>query len=147
MVPRILVVEDERAIRLVIMRVLEAEHYDVLSCDTGERARVALDSLLFDLVILDVNLPDSTGWDVVRHIRATRGASLPIVVISAVTPRTARLHEYGIAGVLQKPFPMESLMRLTARLVGRVPKPIGEATTQAVTAALSAQSEVKEDEP
>jgi CheY-like chemotaxis protein len=72
-------------------------------------------------VVLDVNLPDKTGWDVARYIRQEIGPDLPIVVISAVTPRVARLREHGVAGVLQKPFPMESLLQLVARHTGQAP--------------------------
>jgi CheY-like chemotaxis protein len=119
--PVVLVVEDEPAVRLVITRSLVARGYDVESVSDGANALRALAGQPVDLVVLDVNLPDKTGWDVARYIRQEIGPDLPIVVISAVTPRVARLREHGVAGVLQKPFPMESLLQLVARHTGQAP--------------------------
>ena len=124
MEPVILVVEDEPAVRLAITRTLAARRYLVESAATGTDAMHALTRHRFDLVVLDVNLPDTTGWDVARFIRREVGGEIPIVVISAVTPRVARLREHNVVGVLQKPFPMESLLRLVARHTGEAPTPI-----------------------
>jgi DNA-binding response OmpR family regulator len=115
----ILLIEDEPAVRLAIAKTLEARHYEVETCTTGGEAMRALAGHAFDLAILDINLPDATGWDVARYIRQRLGTALPIIVISAVTPRTARLREHAIAAVLQKPFPMESLLRLVAHHTDR----------------------------
>ena len=122
--PSVLVVEDEPAVRLVIARSLAARGYLVEATGDAASAMRFLAGQHPDLVVLDVNLPDQTGWDVARFIRREIGPDLPIVVISAVTPRVARLREHGVAGVLQKPFPMDSLLQLVARLTGQAPMPI-----------------------
>jgi CheY-like chemotaxis protein len=122
--PLVLVVEDEPAVRLVITKSLGARGYAVEATGDAASAMRFLAGQHPDLVVLDVNLPDQTGWDVARFIRREIGPDLPIVVISAVTPRVARLREHGVAGVLQKPFPMESLLQLAARHTGQAPTPI-----------------------
>lgn len=58
-----------------------------------------------------INLPDASGWDVLRDIAAA-GVSTPAVVFSAVPPSTQRVREFQPYGVLVKPFPIDALVRL-----------------------------------
>ena len=64
-----------------------------------------------DLVLLDINLPDRTGWDVLRDLRAT-GPLPPTVVVSVVRVAPDRLREFGVLAYLPKPFPIDALVRL-----------------------------------
>ena len=64
-----------------------------------------------DLILLDINLPDRTGWDVLRSIQATREMP-PTVVVSAVRVPPAKLREFGVVAYLPKPFPMDALVRM-----------------------------------
>jgi DNA-binding response OmpR family regulator len=126
MAPRILLVEDDRAIRLTVEHVLAAEGYTVMVVATAAGAVRAVDACPFDVVILDVNLPDGTGWDVARHIRRAGGVAVPIVIISAMPPRATLIRAVGVAGLLVKPFPMESLLLLIDHLVGEAKQSSGE---------------------
>ena len=70
-----------------------------------------------DVLVLDINLPDGTGWDVLRGIRS-RGLPLPAtVMLSAVPPLPSRLVEFGPICFLQKPFPIEALLRAVEQAV------------------------------
>ena len=105
----ILIVEDEPHLRRSLARSLAARGFAVseaASCETAVRAALADRP---DLLLLDVNLPDATGWDVLRELRA-QGAAIPAVVMSAVPPSPARVREFGPLGVLREPFPVDALL-------------------------------------
>jgi DNA-binding response OmpR family regulator len=106
----ILVVDDEPRLRQTIVRSLSARGHSVDEAGTCAEAISAATARTYDLVLLDVNLPDATGWDVLRELRR-RGRSVPTVVVSAVPPSAARVREFNPFGVLYKPFPIDSLLR------------------------------------
>lgn len=112
---RVLLVEDEEPLRRILARNLSRRGHDVTEEDNATDAIAALrDDMKFDVVLLDVNLPDRTGWDV---LRAMRGHEVPpIIVLTALRPAQCRLDEFRPAAVLLKPFPIEALIRLVGRV-------------------------------
>ena len=111
----ILLVDDEARLRQTIARSLRAQGYRVEEAATyGEAVPAATDGH-YDLLIVDVNLPDATGWDVLRGIAGGPNADVPVIVISAVPPSVVRLREFRPFGVLHKPFPIDSLHQLVIR--------------------------------
>jgi DNA-binding response OmpR family regulator len=64
-----------------------------------------------DLLLLDINLPDQTGWDVLRELKR-HGKEVPTIVVSAVRVSQSRLNEFHPLAYLPKPFPIEALLRL-----------------------------------
>jgi DNA-binding response OmpR family regulator len=108
----ILLVDDERHVRRALARSLEASGHIVTEAERGVDALALLGRDPVDLLVLDVNLPDMSGWDVLRTAQARRLQSPPVVVISAIPPSVARQQEFHPFGVLHKPFPLESLHRL-----------------------------------
>jgi len=108
---RILVVEDEAGLRGIIARNLTARGYTVREAATVGEALAALNAELPDLLLLDINLPDRTGWDILREL-AARGQQVPTVILSAVRVSPARLAEFRPLAYLPKPFPVEALLRL-----------------------------------
>lgn len=109
---KILLIEDEPHVRIALSRSLAAWGYQVEEQVTARDALAAVQTSHYDLLILDVNLPDATGWEVLRGLPATVCAHAPVVVISAVPPSVLRLREFRPFGVLHKPFPIEALHRL-----------------------------------
>ena len=107
----ILLVEDEAVLRKVIAQNLSAQGHGVLEAATGVDAIQELAAHEPDLVLLDINLPDLTGWEILRLLRG-RGQFVPAVVISAVRVSPARLAEFRPLAYLPKPFPLESLLRV-----------------------------------
>lgn len=111
---RILVVEDEPHVRLALQRALTAHQHNVVACGS---AGAAIDNLrhgAFDLIVLDVNLPDSSGWNVLRQHGPVDLP--PTIVMSAVAPASVRTRQFQPFAVLLKPFPIGALLRLADRV-------------------------------
>jgi VCBS repeat-containing protein len=114
----ILLIDDELHVRRALARSLDAWGHTATEVDTTSAAVAALRAGEFDLIVLDVNLPDGTGWDVLRAIHSTPNDDVPVIVISAIPPSVARLREFRPFAVLYKPFPIDSLIRLVERVAG-----------------------------
>ena len=110
----ILLVEDEPHVRQALGRSMTAWGHHVVAVETGTAALAALSGASVDLIVLDVNLPDLSGWDVLRRLDPGGRAAIPVIVISAIAPSVSRQHEFQPFGVLHKPFPIESLHRLVS---------------------------------
>src|SRR5262245_20196227 len=105
---QVLVVEDERPLRTVIARNLASRGIDVREAATASEALQALRESIPDLLLLDINLPDRTGWDVLREI-ARQQLEVPTIVVSAVRVSQSRLGEFKPIAYLPKPFPIDAL--------------------------------------
>ena len=126
---RILLVEDDEVLCDLVKRNLEAREHEVSVAEDAQSALVYLRGAFFDLIILDINLPDQTGWDVLRAaliegriqplVVEGQGEKLPVVVLSAVRVGPGRLAEFHPLAYLPKPFPMDALLRLAAEAAQR----------------------------
>ncbi len=116
----VLIVEDEAVLRRIIAINLSSRGLRVREAETAEAAVVAVAQERPDLILLDINLPDRTGWDVLRELRR-RETEVPTIVISAVRANPSRLAEFHPLAYLPKPFPIEALLRLVFAAPGRRP--------------------------
>ena len=127
---RVLVVEDNEVNALVASNLLAAAGHEVVVAVTGEEALVAIADGVFDVVLTDLQLPDSDGFDLARVIRNDadrKKASVPIIALSAhgksILPETLR--SSGIDDYLGKPFRFARLEAILRRVVGSSsPRPI-----------------------
>ena len=106
----ILVIEDEKSICDFISRTLELNDYKVKTAMTGKEGLAAITSLLPDLVLLDLGLPDMDGNDIIRE---TRGwSSMPIIVISARIQEKEKVEalDAGADDYITKPFGTSELL-------------------------------------
>jgi two-component system, OmpR family, phosphate regulon response regulator OmpR len=111
--PHLLVVDDDRRIRVLLSRFLLAEGYRVTTAETAEDARLKLDGLSFDLLILDVMMPGETGFQLARSIR--QSSTVPILMLTARDEKESRIEglETGADDYLSKPFePRELSLRV-----------------------------------
>ncbi len=126
---RILLVEDDEVLCELILRNLEIRGHDVCIAEDARTALAHLRTTAFDLIILDICLPDQTGWDVLRTAQKEgrlsplqmngHAGQLPVVVLSAVRVSPRRLQEFPPLAYLPKPFPMEAILRLAAEAAYR----------------------------
>ncbi|HWK80429.1 MAG TPA: response regulator [Thermomicrobiales bacterium] len=118
---RILLAEDEAHVQLALRRALEAWGYEVEARSTAADTIAALAERPADVLVLDVNLPDATGWDVLRAMQARGDRRTAVIVVSALPPRSERIREFQPYAVLHKPFPIESLRRLVRNAEAGIP--------------------------
>jgi len=117
-VTSILLVDDEPAITDVLARNLRARDFEVRTVATGKDALLALTEAVPDVLVLDINLPDLTGWEVLRRLSPVDRQRVPVIVFSASPLAPSRVAEFRPAGVLVKPFPVDALRRLLDDVTG-----------------------------
>lgn len=112
--PRILIVEDHPLIAELVETRLRIEGMQPVKCPGGREALSLVGSERFDLVILDIMMPDVDGYEVLRHIRATTStATLPVIFLTAKsTPGDIEKGlSLGANHYITKPFSGQDLMR------------------------------------
>lgn len=121
--PRVLVVEDDEALAMLIHTLLTGGGYGAEVASTGQAALSRLQSDDVDLVLLDLLLPDVSGLDVCRQVRAeVREVYLPILMLTALAGDAQRIEgfEAGADDYITKPFnPQELLSRVRVWLQTR----------------------------
>jgi DNA-binding response OmpR family regulator len=108
---KVLIVEDETALADILARNLRARGFDVRSVETAEGAILSMAEEWPDGMVLDINLPDDTGWEVLRKLGPESRSRLHVVVISAAPISQKRVAEFRPAHSFVKPFPIEALVR------------------------------------
>jgi CheY-like chemotaxis protein len=113
----VLVVDDEPALRAVVRAVLRDEGYAVLEAQHGRAMLELLERDHADLVLMDVMMPGGDGRDAYRELRAREDLpDVPVVVMSAAVRPHAL--DTSIAAFVRKPFDLEHLVTLVAKLIG-----------------------------
>lgn len=116
--PRILVVDDDPEIRKLLARYVESQGFRVLLAESCRELHEQLATHHVDLVVLDVMLPDGSGLDACRDLRASR-SNVPIILLTALKEDVDRIIglEIGADDYLGKPFnPRELIARVRAVL-------------------------------
>lgn len=119
--PTLLVVEDDPHIRSLLRDLFTVDTFDVVIAESGAAALETMEQQPIDLVVLDVMLPDATGYDVCRRIRSSIPLRVPILMLTALTQQdnvTLGL-EAGADDYVKKPFAPEELMLRVTRLLER----------------------------
>jgi DNA-binding response OmpR family regulator len=128
----LLLVEDDDAIAAAMRLHLEDAGYSLRREADGLRGLVAIAQQAWDLVLLDVMLPGTDGWDICRHLRAHH-AGVPVIMLSARATETQRVLglELGADDYLAKPFSMLELVARVRALLRR--QQVAKATPAAAT--------------
>lgn len=118
---RILVVDDEEPVRAVIGEMLASGGHEAVTCDGGRAAiaKVQQQPQLWDLVLLDLRMPDLNGEETMARLRAIR-PSLRVLLMSGYAPdETAlKLRREGARGLLRKPCNRQDLLAAVREALG-----------------------------
>ena len=119
---RILLAEDDLSCQLVVKRMLEKQGHAVTCVDTGRKAVDILEKGCFDLIFMDIQMPEMDGTEATREIRGNeRFKDMPIVAVTAhaMAGDRERFLEAGMNDYLPKPIEMEELQKVMARVMGK----------------------------
>lgn len=117
---RLLLVEDEKSLQKMIKMNLELEGYEVVAVDNGKDALKKYDEQHFDLLLLDIMLPDMDGLQVCQHVRLTN-TKVPVLFLTAKDSPQDRVDGLKRGGddYLTKPFNLEELLLRIKNLLRR----------------------------
>jgi DNA-binding response OmpR family regulator len=119
---RVLIVDDEPNVRLVLATALNSVGYDVVEAEDGEQALERLTSLQtgFDLALLDLQMPRMDGIELLSRLRDA-GSAVPVVILTAhgSIPEAVTAMKLGAIDFLTKPITPEALRRIVAEVIAR----------------------------
>jgi two-component system phosphate regulon response regulator PhoB len=120
-VAAILAIEDDWTVRTVLEHTLRSAGYDVDLVPGISDARQLLAESHYDLVLLDLNLPDGNGLDLLRDIRKDLGIGVPVLVLSGLRQEevVVRGLELGADDFVTKPFSPPELLARVSRCLGQ----------------------------
>ncbi len=109
---RVLVADDDPAIRMLVQRVLVRQGYEVTTANDGADAIVQLDQNRFDLLVLDLMMPRVDGFAVLRYIQENDPDILACTIIASAVPESEVLKRFDVPvyRVHSKPFDMQRLI-------------------------------------
>jgi Response regulator containing CheY-like receiver, AAA-type ATPase, and DNA-binding domains len=102
---KILIVDDTKNIRKLLSTCLEVEGYEVITAEDGQQALNLIESEFFDIVFLDIKMPEMSGTEVLKRIRAMK-KNMPIIIMTAyaTVKNAVECTKLGAIEYLQKPF-------------------------------------------
>lgn len=116
---RILIVDDDEDLSFIIMDMLENYGYEVTLASDSEQAFTLLGEQTYHLILLDINLPDMTGFEICQELRKV--STVPVIFASARTSESDRITGLDIGGddYLPKPYSMKELLSRVNALMRR----------------------------
>src|SRR5580658_9566702 len=114
--PKILLVDDDPAIRQILLRLLTEEDYLVLTAANGAEAFELVNATKFDLVLLDLNMPVKNGWETFEQL-STEYPLLPIILITARPNQFFPALASGAGALLEKPLDFVKLFHTIQNLL------------------------------
>ncbi len=118
---RILVVDDDASVRLMLGQLLSEEGYGVGEAANGEEALVVAAKEHFDLMLLDLNMPVKNGWDTFERLTSVN-PYLPVVIITARPNQVFTALGAGVGGLLEKPLDFPKLLQTIRVLLAEPPE-------------------------
>jgi DNA-binding response OmpR family regulator len=115
----ILIVEDDDTLRLALRAALTRKGYSTRDTDRFSSGLAMASGEPPSLLVLDIKLPDGTGWNLLERIRSSRtdGRRFPVIVISSERVTRAQLRQYGVDKFFPKPFNMPDLVEAVEELL------------------------------
>lgn len=116
---QILLIDDDEDLSFIISEMLESYHYQVTCAPDSRTALELLSENTYHLILLDINLPDTTGFALCKELRKV--STVPVIFASARTSETDRIAGFDIGGddYLPKPYSMKELLARVNALIRR----------------------------
>ena len=121
---RILVVDDDEAIRHLVEAVLKRENYDVDTADGGSDAISKIELTQYDVVVLDLMMPGVSGLDVLKRLPIRDPLIKCVVIMSAASTSIAESTTPNVFAILPKPFDIQALVKVVRACVEAVHVPV-----------------------
>jgi CheY-like chemotaxis protein len=123
---KILLVEDEPDLRVLLTRFLEREHYTVSTATNGLEGFEIIKTWTPDLVISDIQMPLGNGYTLLRHMQALPAPPIPVIFISGYAREEALelANAPNLKGFLAKPFKPKELLTLISSILKSSSTPI-----------------------
>ena len=118
---RILVVDDDPAVREMLVRVLTGEGYSTCEAANGDEALRISAAVRPDLVLLDLGLPGQSGWDILANLTRPK-PGLAVVIITAWPNQAPAAQAAGASALLEKPLDFPMLLQTIAGFLARPPE-------------------------
>ena len=117
---KILTIDDQQLILLSVERRLSELGYTVKTANSGQKGIELFDSFEPDLVLVDINMPDMSGLEVVKHIKSVSGKIVPVLVMSGNTEENIIMDGFtlGIDDYMKKPVSLDEMAARIKRLIG-----------------------------
>lgn len=119
--PKILLVDDDPAVRQILVRLLEDEDYFVRTAANGVEALALVHATRFDLALLDLNMPVRDGWETFIQL-STQNPGLPIILITARAGQFFPALASGVDALLEKPLDFVKLFHTIRELLEEPPE-------------------------
>ncbi len=114
----VLVVDDDREITSLIRHNLEDKGTQVVEAATGLDCMRILREARVDLIVLDIRLPDFSGWAILSLLRLTESLRhIPVIVVSVEPPDTALIKQFRPDDYIQKPFDIRDLLARVRKVI------------------------------
>jgi len=113
----VLVVDDDAAVRQAMKRVLESAGYDVALAQDGEEATDEFLPEQTDLLLLDLNLPSESGWDIFERL-TTRYPLVPVIIITGMPNQYPSAVAAGVSALMEKPIEPMTLLKTIGDVLG-----------------------------
>ena len=122
---KILLIEDDKEICFILSELLARNHYQVISCYNGIDAIEKISSNTYDLILLDLMLPELSGEKIFAHIKTTNNTT-PVIIISAKNQPEIRIEllRSGADDYITKPFYHEEVLARIKNVLRRCAEPL-----------------------
>lgn len=116
----ILIIDDDKDLSFIISDMLESYNYNTTCVDTAEKAFEILSNNKYHLILLDINLPDYTGFELCKELRKV--SNVPVIFASARTSEDDRITGFDLGGddYLSKPYSLKELLSRINAIIRRV---------------------------
>ena len=116
---KILIIDDDKSLSYIMGETLKRHGYDVMIAYSADSGYELLEKSVYNLIILDINLPDATGFDICKDLR--KKSNVPIIFASARSSVTDKVDALDLGGdfYLSKPYSMSELLSAVNALIRR----------------------------